>query len=127
MDEGVDRQIVYGLRDCGYSVWYVAEEAPSVSDDFVLSLAHEQNALLVTVDTDFGELIHRLGRATSGVALLRLAGLPSVDKVARVLLAIKTHGDEMKDAFTVISSRSIRIRKFYGNIARANGNDDRLT
>ena len=113
-DEGVERQIVDGLRNDGHSVWYVAEEAPSVSDEFVLSVAREQNALLMTADTDFGELVYRLGKSTSGVALLRLAGLPSFGKVARVVWAIKTYGIEMKNAFTVISLRSIRIRKFTG-------------
>ena len=111
-DEGVERQIVDRLRNDGHSVWYVAEETPSASDDFVLSVAHKQNALLMTADTDFGELIYRLGRAASGVLLLRMAGLLSVEKAARVVWAIKTYGDEMKSAFTVISIRSIRIRKF---------------
>ena len=110
-DEGVERQIVDGLRNEGHSVWYVAEKTPSASDDFVLSMAREQDALLMTAYKDFGELIYRLGRATSGVVLLRLAGLPSVDRVARVVWAIKTHGDEMKTAFTVISLQTIRIRK----------------
>ena len=114
-DEGVERQIVSSLRNYGHSVWYIAEETPSVSDDFVLFLAREQNALLMTADTDFGELIYRLGKSTAGIALLRLAGLPSDEKVARVVSAIKTHSDEMKNAFTVISSRSIRIRKFVVN------------
>ena len=111
-DEGVERQIVDGLRNDGHSVWYVAEETPSVSDDFVLSVAHEQNALLMTADTDFGELIYRLGRTATGVVLLRLAGLSTFGKVTRVVNAIKSHGDEMKNAFTVISLRLIRIRKF---------------
>ncbi len=39
-DESVDRQIVERLRDNGHSVWYVAEMAPSISDDEVLQLAN---------------------------------------------------------------------------------------
>ena len=48
-DEGVERQIVDGLRNEGHSVWYVAEKTPSASDDFVLSMAREQDALLARV------------------------------------------------------------------------------
>jgi predicted nuclease of predicted toxin-antitoxin system len=110
-DEGVERQIVDGLRNDGHLVWYVAEETPSSSDDFVLSVAREQNALLLTTDTDFGELIYRLGRTATGIVLLRLAGLPLFGKTARVVWAIKTHGDEMRNSFTVISLHSIRVRK----------------
>ena len=112
VDEGVERQIVEGLRNDGHSVWYIAEETPSVSDDFVLSVAYEQNALLITADTDFGELVYRLGKKVIGIILLRLAGLSPFDKVAQVVNAIKAHGDEMKNSFTVISLHSIRIRKF---------------
>ena len=39
-DESVDKQIVERLRDDGHSVWYVAEMAPSISDDEVLQLAN---------------------------------------------------------------------------------------
>ncbi len=35
-DEGVDKQIVVRLREEGYSVSYVAEMAPGISDDIVL-------------------------------------------------------------------------------------------
>ena len=38
-DEGVDKQIVVRLREEGYSVSYVAEMAPGISDDIVLELA----------------------------------------------------------------------------------------
>ena len=49
-DESVDRQIVKRLGDDGHSVWYVAEMAPSISDDEVLQLANKGNAPLITSD-----------------------------------------------------------------------------
>lgn len=58
-DEGIDRPIVDRLRQEGYSVWYIAEMAPSISDDMVLKLANDQKALLLTADKDFGELVFR--------------------------------------------------------------------
>ena len=59
-DEGVERQIVEQLRQNGHTVIYVAELAPSISDDQVLQQANERQAILVTVDKDFGELVFRL-------------------------------------------------------------------
>ena len=47
-DEGVDRQIVERLRNDGYPVVYIAELAPSISNDAVLDLAKDQGALLLT-------------------------------------------------------------------------------
>jgi len=46
-DEGVDRQIVERLRADGHSVLYVAEMAPGIADDVVLSRANQDSALLL--------------------------------------------------------------------------------
>jgi predicted nuclease of predicted toxin-antitoxin system len=61
-DEGVDRQIVEQLRHDGHDVLYVAELAPSISDDEVLQKANDWHAPLLTADKDFGELVFRLNR-----------------------------------------------------------------
>ena len=78
-------------------------------------LQNKQNALLITADTDFGELIYRSGRTSTGVILLRLAGLSSFDKSNLLISSINDHGEEMYNSFTVISKKSIRIRKFSVN------------
>ncbi len=35
-DEGIDKQIVFHLREKGYSVNYIAEMEPGISDEIVL-------------------------------------------------------------------------------------------
>ena len=75
-DESVDRQIVERLRQDGHDVLYVAEVEPSISDNIVFDRANEKSALLVTGDKDFGEIVFRDNRLSSGgVVLLRLVGL----------------------------------------------------
>lgn len=110
-DENVDGPIVSALRRAGHEVDSVAESDPSVSDDFVLEIANRDAALLLTSDTDFGELVFRQGRASGGVILIRLAGLSVEAKSAAVVSAIAEHGDEMGGRFSVISPASVRIRK----------------
>jgi predicted nuclease of predicted toxin-antitoxin system len=112
-DEGVDQQIVTALRDEGFTVWYVAEMSPSITDETVLSLAREKQALLITSDKDFGELIFRLRRHSYGVLLLRLAGLSGIDKVGIVVSVIKQHLNELFNSFTVVTPQRIRIRKLF--------------
>lgn len=73
-DENLDRQIVERLRQDGHFVWYVAEMEPGISDDIVLNLANQEEALLLTGDKDFGELVFRLRRIALGVVLIRLSG-----------------------------------------------------
>lgn len=109
-DEGVDRPIVECLRREGFESRYVAEMSPGIADEEVLRLAKSENALLVTTDKDFGELVYRQRRASAGVVLLRLAGLTENEKCQNVLAAFHTHGEAFQDAFTVISKGLVRIR-----------------
>jgi predicted nuclease of predicted toxin-antitoxin system len=109
-DEGVDSAIVARLRNEGHEVLYVAEIAPSISDDEVLERANDKRALLMTADKDFGELVFRLGRIHTGVVLLRLAGLHSDLKARIVVESVRAYGAEMANAFTVIAPSTVRIR-----------------
>lgn len=110
-DEGVDGEIVARLRRDGNAVLYVAEMEPGIDDDTVLERANEHDALLVTEDKDFGEMVFRQELAHHGVALLRLHGLLSATKAQIVSTAFKQHASEMPDAFTVISPGLVRIRR----------------
>ncbi|GIV80352.1 DUF5615 family PIN-like protein [Litorilinea aerophila] len=110
-DESVDRPIVERLRQNGYQVWYVAEMEPGISDDVVLDLANREEAILLTADKDFGELVFRQGRVTRGVILIRLAGISPIRKAEIVASALAAHGGEMEQAFTVITPGAVRIRR----------------
>ncbi len=110
-DESVDRQVVDRLRREGYRVWYVAEMEPGVSDDAVLEVANREEALLLTADKDFGELVFRQRRITPGVVLIRLAGLPPIRKAGVVATAIHQHAAELQHAFAVVMRGSVRIRR----------------
>ena len=110
-DESVDRPIVDRLRADGHFVSYVAEIDPSIDDDAVLSRANDSQALLITADRDFGELVFRLGRIHSGVVLVRLAGLSSKAKENTVSRVFAEKGQEMSFAFSVITAARVRIRR----------------
>jgi predicted nuclease of predicted toxin-antitoxin system len=73
-DEGVDRQIVERLRLDGHEVSYVyvAEMAPGIMDEVVLSESRNSESVLITADKDFGELVFRQRQALTGVLLIRL-------------------------------------------------------
>ena len=102
-DEGMDGPVVEALRQAGHTVLYVAELAPSIKDDEVLQRANAQNALLVTQDKDFGELVFRQGLIHQGVVLVRLGGLPPGAKAGIVCAALALYAQAMQTAFTVIS------------------------
>ena len=109
-DEGVDSRIVEQLRRDGHDALYVAEMEPGIGDSVVLQRANEHNALLVTEDKDFGELVYRQGLVHLGVVLVRLHGLSSATKSRIVSAIFVQHEMEMANSFTVISPGMVRIR-----------------
>jgi predicted nuclease of predicted toxin-antitoxin system len=109
-DEGVDAPIVVRLRREGYQVWYVAELAPSISDDEVFALANQHDAILLTADKDFGAIVFQQRRVTAGVVLLRLHGETLAQKAERVAVIFAEYAEELGHAFTVLTPDRIRIR-----------------
>lgn len=110
-DENIDRQIVGSLRDDGHQVWYAAEIVSGSSDENVLELANANNALVLTGDKDFGELVYRRRLAHHGVVLMRLSGLSSIEKTRVVISVFRQRGPELRQAFSVISHDKLRIRR----------------
>ncbi len=110
-DESIDKPIVEALRGKDFVVGYVAEMEPGISDDVVLDLANIEKALLLTADKDFGELVFRLRRLSSGVVLIRLAGLSPSKKANIVVSFITKHFKQLIGFFSVITPTGIRIRQ----------------
>lgn len=110
-DEGVDRPIVAKLRQDGHIVDHIAEMSPGIDDDAILQQANANNALLLTLDKDFGELVFRQRLIHAGVILIRLSGLLPTTKAKIVSAALREHDDELLNAFSVIAPGSIRVRK----------------
>jgi predicted nuclease of predicted toxin-antitoxin system len=110
-DENVDGQIVHVLRQDGHTVFYTAEFAAGISDAELLDSANASQAILITSDKDFGELVYRLKQTAHGVLLLRLFGLSADAKAQQVSAAIINHGADLPGSFSVLTPGAIRIRK----------------
>ena len=80
-------------------------------DDDVLAQANDREALLVTADKDFGELVFRRRLVHSGVLLLRLAGIANPMKAEIVAEVFRERSGELPGAFSVVSPGQIRIRR----------------
>ncbi|MBI5823025.1 MAG: DUF5615 family PIN-like protein [Chloroflexi bacterium] len=110
-DECVDDEIVLRLRNDGHKVSYVAEVSPGILDEDVLILADKEDTLLLTADKDFGELIFRQGLVKRGILLYRLAEMSKLEKAEIISVAIAEHGDELLGSFSVLTEKTIRIRR----------------
>lgn len=109
-DEGIERTVVEGLRSAGHDVYWIAEETPGAEDVVILAKAKRLRRLILTNDKDFGELVYRLRGPTFGVLLLRLGDLSSIDKASLVCKVIDSHADELPSSFSVLTSKSLRVR-----------------
>jgi predicted nuclease of predicted toxin-antitoxin system len=110
-DESVDKQIVQRLRVDGHEILFVAELDPGIDDETGLGHSRQANAVLLTADKDFGELVFRQHLLHSGVLLIRLAGLKPDVKAELVATAFEQHAEEFRAGFAVLSGRALRLRK----------------
>lgn len=109
-DENFDFAIVRQLRAKGFTVLSIAESFSSIPDTQVLQIAVDRNAVLLTEDKDFGELVHRLRMPHCGILLVRLLKMSSYEKTERVFDVIANQGTELINSFSVLSSDLLRIR-----------------
>lgn len=114
-DESVDFRIVRSLRDDDYEIQAIVELDPGLSDDDVLKMANDIEAILITEDKDFGELTFRLKKPNKGIILIRMSGVPIQDKIDKIKLVLQDYIDQLSDSFTIISENKIRIKHKKGN------------
>ena len=72
-NQNVPGPVVAALRERGHDVAWIKETMPGAEDPAVLALAQAEERVVVTSDTDFGELAFRSRLpAQCGVILIRL-------------------------------------------------------
>lgn len=108
-DESVDFRIVVQLRQIGLTVYAIVEQQPSIKDEEVLSIANENDALLITEDKDFGELVFRLQLPHRGILLIRIADVQ--EKIVSVVRTIAKYHAELLNKFSVINGNKLRIKE----------------
>ena len=72
--------------------------------------ALRSDAVLLTADKDFGDLVFRQRLLHSGVLLVRLAGVRPDIKARLIAEAFARHAEELKAGFAVLTRRSLRFR-----------------
>jgi len=109
-NENIPGPVVAILREHGHDVFWVKESMAGADDAMVLALAQDQHRVIVTADTDFGELaFHSRLPAQSGVILIRIDWKdPDVDN--RVVVNALTSRDDWSGNFAVVERDRVRIR-----------------
>lgn len=109
-DENVPGPAVTALRQEGYDIIWMHEEAPGTPDVDVLARAQREARVVLTFDKDFGELAFRLGAAaTFGVVLFRITAA-SPTAAARAAVAAFAARTNWSATFAVVEDGRIRVR-----------------
>ncbi len=110
-DENIARVIITRLRADGHHVERMAEVGMGSPDTDVLAFANQQNAVILTEDKDFGDLVVRDRMQAVGVILIRLDGFSPVERAEIIARVVQEHQNELSGAFTVIKPHIVRIRR----------------
>jgi predicted nuclease of predicted toxin-antitoxin system len=110
-DESVDFGIILALRNIGITVISILEVHSGIMDEQVLSIAIENDSLLITEDKDFGELTYRQKYVHKGILLTRVNDLPRMERIEFVVKIIEEYYFELLDNFAVLDKKGLRIKK----------------
>lgn len=99
------------LKNWGWDIIHISEGAAGITDDEVMKKAIADNRVIITFDSDYGELVFKYGYKPLGVIYLRIQNFsPSYPAE---LLKNLIHDDalQIENQFTVVDENQIRQRK----------------
>ncbi|MBE9211630.1 DUF5615 family PIN-like protein [Plectonema cf. radiosum LEGE 06105] len=109
VDECTGSTVARWLRDQGYEVFSVYDEARGISDDEVLQKALNENWILITNDKDFGDKIFREGSLHRGIIFLRLDNERATNKINKLQLLLENYADRLPEQFVVVTENKVRF------------------
>ena len=107
VDACAGRRLAQWLRENGHDVLEADGLGPDPGDMALLELAASSNRILVTIDTDFGELIFRHGEGHAG--LVRIPDVPVEQRIALLDAVIHHHRPALENC-AIITIRGSRVR-----------------
>ena len=111
VDECIGPKVARWLREQGYEVFSVYEQARGMDDEDIILKAFDENWILITNDKDFSEKVYRDQRSHRGVVFLRLKDERASNKIETIRRLLGAYADRLADCFVVVSETRIRFAK----------------
>ncbi len=114
LDSNLSYRVAQLLGDAGLDAVHVRDKGlQHVTDSAILEFARQHAFVLVSEDTDFGELLARQRTAAPSFVLLRTYDPLTPDEQAAVLLAnlLRLRDDLEQGAIVVIERSRLRVRR----------------
>jgi predicted nuclease of predicted toxin-antitoxin system len=110
VDECTGTRVADWLREEGYEVFSVYDQARGISDDVIINKAFDENWILITNDKDFGEKVHREKCPHRGIIFLRLQDERSTNKISILQRLLSMYLQRIPDSFVVVTEKQVRFR-----------------
>ena len=108
-DVNVEKPIVDYLLGMDFDVIWIPDYNCMLSDEELLNMANSQDRVLITNDKDFGELVFRQNKVTTGIVLIRMKGYNSDQKAAVIEKLFKNYPGKIYDHFVVVTKDKMRF------------------
>lgn len=110
VDECTGVRVALWLREKGYEVFSVYEEARGITDDVIIKKAFAENWILITNDKDFGEKVYRERLSHRGIILMRLQNERSINKINVLERLFSLYLQKIPNSFVVVTETHVRFR-----------------
>ena len=110
VDINAGLSVATALRDGGHDVLFAGHVDWRMPDLDLLSLARREQRILLTMDTDYGEIVHRSRLPHARVLLLRMPGADRLSKIRVVEEIVRFYGDQLPGHFCVYRQGKLRVR-----------------
>ena len=107
VDRCAGRRLAEWLRSTGHDVIEARELGPDPGDRALLERAAVEERVLITIDTDFGELVYVGQMRHAG--LVRLPDVPAERRIALMVQVLERYQQDLETK-AIITVRSGRIR-----------------
>ena len=112
-NENFPRPSTIILREKGFVIKSIQEDSPGITDPEVIEIALKLNLIILTFDSDYGELIFKYAKENPpSVVYFREKGNQPEFAAQSLLSVFANSSIELQGAFTVIEANNIRQR-FY--------------
>jgi predicted nuclease of predicted toxin-antitoxin system len=109
-DENIDQEIIRDLEDKGYSVYSIRANTPGISDKEIIRMLNNRNAILITEDKDFGELVFSYGFQEVKIIFLRYRKSDLLRITTNLEKTLNDYLDKTGNYFITITPKKIRIQ-----------------
>lgn len=109
LDENIGKEVAKLLEQLGYTASRIRLISPGIEDYSVLNLSVLKDAILITSDKDFGELIFKEKQPSAGVIFLRLEDESSKNKI-KALKKIFSKYKNIKNKFVTVKEKDGKFR-----------------